>query len=357
MRLIRPTTLTSAMVTACNVPETEIDTPAYAAGTTYALGDYVSVADSYNLTFYRSLQAANTGNTPASSPTWWEAVSTGYLAWNSGTTYAVGDVCTSNHVLYECLVINTNMLPDDNSGAVSPKWMSLGASNRWKMFDDKTGSKTTFVGTVTVSIIPGVIDSIAFLDLTATEIKVSMTDPIEGLVFPETGTHEIINLISESVVVDAYTYFFEPIITADSAVLLGLPPYGNATIDIEISNAGGTAEIGTVVLGMQKELGATQYNPSIGINDYSKKDVDGFGNYVVIQRAFSKRISCDFVVTNNLVDDLVKTLSTYRTTPVVWVGSDAGLSSMIIYGFYKSFQVNVPYFSHSTCTIEIEGLT
>lgn len=39
----------------------------YAGGTTYALGATVR----YNTRLYESLQAANTGNTPGSSPTWW----------------------------------------------------------------------------------------------------------------------------------------------------------------------------------------------------------------------------------------------------------------------------------------------
>lgn len=44
-------------------------TTAYAGGTTYALDQYVTDGG----TTYRSLQAGNTGNTPASSPLWWVA--------------------------------------------------------------------------------------------------------------------------------------------------------------------------------------------------------------------------------------------------------------------------------------------
>lgn len=42
----------------------------YAGGTTYAAGDVVSSSD----VLYTSLQASNTGNTPASSPTYWKAI-------------------------------------------------------------------------------------------------------------------------------------------------------------------------------------------------------------------------------------------------------------------------------------------
>lgn len=45
----------------------EVSAIAYVGGTTYALGDFIL---SGGIT-YKSLQAANTGHTPATSPTWW----------------------------------------------------------------------------------------------------------------------------------------------------------------------------------------------------------------------------------------------------------------------------------------------
>jgi hypothetical protein len=57
------------------------------------------------------------------------------------------------------------------------------------------------------------------------------------------------------------------------------------------------------------------------------------------------------------VDDLQRTLAGYRATPVVWVGTDAGFSSMIIYGFFKNFTISITYPNNSTCSIEVEGLS
>lgn len=295
MRIIRPTKITSAMLTACNVPETEY--AAWAGGVTYASGARVI----YNHVIYESLAASNLNYTPSSYPT---------------------------------------------------KWLSLGATNQWKMFDAVVGSRTVNAGSVTFTVAPGVIDSIAFLDLVASEINVVMTDPVEGVVYSET-----IDLVDESVVIDAYTYFFEPVIAKDATVLLGLPPYQNASISVEIVNIGFNAEVGTVAFGTQKSLGLTQYSPAIGITDYSKKEVDSFGNYYILQRAFSKKMSCDLVVPNESVDDIAKLLAGYRTTMLIWVGVDEGYSSLIIYGFYKSFQVVIEYPDYSNCSLEVEGLT
>ena len=275
-----------------------------------------------------------------------------HLAWDIATLYTVGQMVVSDHIIYECLVEHTGASPAENSGGTAPKWLNLGATNRWRMFDEKVGSQTTKAESITLSISPGIVDSIAFLDLVATEIVITMTDPTEGLVYAET-----IDLVSGATIGDGYTYFFEPLITTDAAVLLGIPPYGSAEINIAINYPSGTAAVGTVAFGMQKDLGVTQSNPSIGIIDYSKKEVDTFGNFSVLRRAYSKRLECELFVSNNAIDDLHRTLSDHRATPVIWVGADSGHSSMIIYGFYRSFSINVPYPNHSTCSLEIEGLS
>lgn len=296
MKLIRPTTITEAMLTACDVPET--DYSAWSSGTTYALGNKVI----YSHKIYESLQAANTNHDPVTATTW---------------------------------------------------WLDCGYDNRWKMFDAVVGSQTSQATSITLTLEPGLIDSMAFLDLEASTIDIVMTDPTDGVVYTES-----IDLVAKTYIVDAYSYFFEPIITDDSVVLLGVPAYGSASIAITISNPGGTAKVGTLVVGAQKDLGGTQYNPTVSINDYSRKDVDDFGNYTVVQRAYSKRLSCETWVANNMVDDLHRTLAAYRATPAVWVGTDDGsFSSMIVYGFYKSFSITIPYPDYSTCSLEIEGLS
>lgn len=225
------------------------------------------------------------------------------------------------------------------------------AANCMLAFDQVVGTRATNAEAVTFTIVPGLIDSIAFLDVIATSIDAAMTDPVEGLVYSET-----IDLVAQSVVVDGYTYFFEPIILDDAAVLLGIPPYSNASIAISVNYPGGTAEVGTIAVGMQKDLGLTQYTPQIGITDYSKKETDVYGAVSVFERGFAKKLSCETAIKNTSVDDIYRTAAANRARPVVWIGADGEFSSMIIYGFYKSFSVSVPYPNDSVCSLEIEGL-
>lgn len=302
MRLIRRTVITPAMITACNVPETDYD------------------------------------------------------EWVGGTTYtALTSWVLHNHKVYQCLITHTTAAEPDLNCApvetVSPKWLDAGYDNRWKMFDEKVGTQTSQADSITLTIKPGLIDSIVFLDLEAASIDIVMTDPIEGAVYTES-----IDLVMKTYIVDAYSYFFEPIILDDTVVLLGVPPYPNAEIAVTITNTGGTAKVGTLVFGTKHDIGDTQLRPSIGINDYTVKTTDDWGNYTVSVRDYSKTMNCSVSIDKDMVDFQQRTLASYRGVPVIWVGIDQGYSCMIVYGFFNDFKIVLETLAYSICNIEIEGL-
>lgn len=275
-----------------------------------------------------------------------------YAAWSIATAYAMNQRCIYNHKIYKCISANTGAQPDLNSWGTAPVWLDEGYTNRWRMFDPSTGSQTTANESISVSFHAGiVVDSLAILDVNATSIHIEMTDPVEGLVYSET-----LDMVNKTNVVDGFTYFFAPIITDHAAGVMGMPPYLDATISITVTNTGGVAAIGTLVIGNQKDLGFTQYNPTISITDYSTKTTDVFGNTSVVKRSYAKRMTCETMLLNTEVDDLQLVLAEYRSTPVVWIGADSRFASMIIYGFYKSFTITIPYPDEATCSIEVEGL-
>ena len=68
MKVIQPLTITEDNLIESNLYD--VAPALYNAGTTYALGAYVGVAGTLGeILIYKSLQASNTANTPASSPT------------------------------------------------------------------------------------------------------------------------------------------------------------------------------------------------------------------------------------------------------------------------------------------------
>jgi hypothetical protein len=300
MKLIRPVTVTNSVLTYSNVPETD------------------------------------------------------YTAWSGATAYTVGTRCilVGTHKIYECLVANTNFSPDVNLTGTTPKWLEISSTNKWKMFDASWGSQTSIATPLTFVLAPvAIINSLALLNVDATSITVNVTVSAAN-VYSKT-----INMVGGEQVIDWYSYFFELITYKSDLVLTDIPPYSNSTITVSIINTSSTATCGNCVVGNYYDLGATQYGASAGIVDYSVKTTDSFGNTTVVQRTYAKRMSSNLMINNNIVDDVVNLLASYRSTPLVWVGAESNYTSLIVYGFYKDFDVNIAYPDYSSCSLTIEGLT
>ena len=92
---------------------------------------------------------------------------TDYAAWNAATSYTVGTkvIRTTTHKVYENLIAGVDAtLPENATGGATPRWLDLGATNSWAMFDDKVGTATTSASTLTVVLDPGSISGIGLLE-------------------------------------------------------------------------------------------------------------------------------------------------------------------------------------------------
>ena len=299
MIIIKPYTVVDASLISSNIAET--DYAAWAVGTTYALAQRVIVVGSNIHKVYESLQATNVGHTPASSPTW---------------------------------------------------WLDMGATNRWDMFDQSLQSQSSNATTINVTLNPTQrIDSVALLNIAAYTVQIKMTDAVDGLVYNKTTV-----LASYSGIDDWFSYFYEPVVRRSDFIVNDLPPYTNATIQVILTETGGTVYCGGLLVGQQTFIGNTQYGSSVGMQDYSLKTQDAFGNYSILQRAFRKTGSFQIQLASNYTDQLMALLTGLRATPIIYSGS-ADFTSMMIYGFYKDLSVNIAYPEVSQCTLTIEGLT
>lgn len=302
MKLIRPLSITDAVLTSSNVAET--DYTVYSGGTTYAEGDRVRIVSTDVHKVFESLQASNIGHTP------------------------VGD-------------------SDDTW------WILVGSTNRWKMFDQSVTSQTSNSNTIDcVFATTGIVDSVVLLNVDAASARVTQTDALAGVVYDKT-----VNLVFDSGITDWYAYFFEPVVRVSDVVIDELLPYANATVEVIITDTGNTPLCGGCVLGQSRDIGQTEQSIKTGIQDYSVKQQDTFGNFTVLERAFNKRATFSIFMESFKVDAVQKLLATYRATPIVYIGSNL-YGSSIIYGFYKDFNIDISYFdSLSSYTLEVEGLT
>lgn len=275
-----------------------------------------------------------------------------YAAYSALTTYALGNrvivIGADVHEIFESLA-NANL---GNPVTDTTKWLDVGKTNRWKMFDGTVTSQTTKADSINVVLAPvGIVDAIALMNMSASSARVVVTDALEGVVYDVT-----IDLTSSSGIMDWYAYFFTPIIRVADLVLTDLPPYANPSIAVTISALGETVACGALILGKFFDIGETQYGAKVGIIDYSVKTVDAFGNYTILERAFSKRGTFDLLVDNTAIDALHEFLTSRRAIATVYAGAET-YASTFVYGFYRNFDINIVYPSKSICSLEIEGLT
>lgn len=277
-----------------------------------------------------------------------------YAQWSSVTTYNVGDkvIVLSTHKIYESLIgsnLNNNPTTDDGT-----KWLDLGATNRWRAFDKKIGNKVVQLNSIqyTLSDPASNITSVALFGLVGVSANVTVvSDSVE--VFNETYS-----LTDNRDIVDWYTYFFEEQVQLEEALFLNIPPYLGASVTVTITAATGTdAEVGQIVLGFLSTLGLTNYGTAVSIEDFSRKETDAFGNFVVVERAFSQLADFDVQFETADTRRIQQTLAQYRATPIVYIGNPDASYATIIYGFYRRFDLTLETPSLSFGAIEVEGLT
>lgn len=298
MKIIRPVAVTDTVLASSNVPEAE---PVWSAATNYALNAIVrgNVPDTAHRLFM-SLQASNL-NHPLSDPAW---------------------------------------------------WVETGPTNRWAMFDGSNTTLTTNADSIVVELeTSSRVDSVALLNISAGLVRIEMIDDVEGVVYDQT-----FSLTSSGGIVDWHAYFFDPIARKTDLVVFGLPPYANSTLTVTITDTGSIASLGALVIGLSKILGETAMGASIGIQDYSRKEQNAFGDFVLVERAYSKRATFSVWTPRGFTDELQTLLASYRAVPIVYVGSEE-FGSTVIFGFYRDFSIAIEYPTRSVCSLEIVGLT
>jgi hypothetical protein len=180
---------------------------------------------------------------------------------------------------------------------------------------------------------------------------VRVTDPIDGLVYDK--TKKFIGKLSKG---DWYEYFFEEVIRETDKVFTDLPAYGSAQVRIDIENALNMCRCGVITVGFKRTIGiGVNHGVDIGIQDYSRREINDFGDPEFVKRGYSKTASFNVTIRDFEVDIAQRLLASIRATPTLFIGSDL-YNSTIIYGWYREFSENIAYRYISEMTIDVESL-
>lgn len=300
MKIIKPTVITDAMLVSSSVPEPDVGEEEWVATKAYAVGDVA-----IRKTTHRKYQRTTAGTTSAA--------------------------------------------PESDSA----NWFDAGPTNRWAMFDRKVGTRTKSAGPLVVVLRAGGASGIGALELTGLELKVTLTDAPGGAVVRSRTTS-----LDGSLIGSVYDWLFADHEQLTDVVITDFPQhFTSGELTFELTGTSGV-EIGVLQVGQVIEIGRTKRGASVGIADFSKKERDTFGNFDVLERAWSKTSSFQVLTAAADFNKIYRRLAEIRATPCIYIGNDqAGFEPMFTYGFYKDFGITVDYFHSHLLNIEIEGLS
>lgn len=270
-------------------------------------------------------------------------------AWTAAT-YTLGtrryDPATFD--LYEVVVASTADSPTVGYAKDPKTWDRVGKVNRFSCFDNIVGNPT--IGTnldMTIASDGTVTNGVGIFNASGGEIRITVTDPIDGVVYDKT-----ISLSDNTGIGSWADWYFAPVITSPDAVVIDLPLYASAEIRIRIT---GAFSLGEIVLGRVVEIGTVGYGTQIGIIDFSRKDRDTFGNAILIRRAFANLATFSAKIATPRLSFARRALADRRALPTVFIGS-VNRPETVVFGFFRDFTVTLAGPNASDCSIEVEGL-
>lgn len=274
--------------------------------------------------------------------------------WNSGTSYAEGNTSRSavTNRIYESLIDgNLNKDPTDAANlfpADGAVWMDIGPSNVWAMFDESNGTATQRADELEVVLTPPRVDSMGFAGLVGTSIRIVIND----------GTSDIydrtVRLVSAPGALGWWAWLFEERVQKRSFLLTDLPAIPNPIITVTLTGAGSTVQFGTIAIGRQLYIGETEFGLALSRRSYSTLEDNDLGFYTVKKRGGSRRINATLFIENARVDLIKQEIDALDAVPVFWAFTDR-FDASFAFGFYRRFDIEIAYATHSLATVQIEG--
>lgn len=280
--------------------------------------------------------------------------SAGETAWNAATNYSVGTqaIRTTTHRIYQNLIAGVDATTPETAPT---RWLDVGPTNRWAMFDALRNSATTATTSMTIVITPGQrVDSIALMGVVGETVTISMTSG-GPTVYSATDTLTQRNTLSWT------NYFFGTFKYAGSAVHFDLPQYTNGIITVTISRTSGTVSCGALVLGQSVYMGTVLSQAKSEALNFSTVTRDAFGNATLVPRRTIPATTSTLHITTNMIDALRDLRALGNATPLVWSGLDDKtqnpcFDSLLVLGIYKEFSISMENTGYGTVQLSLEEI-
>lgn len=234
----------------------------------------------------------------------------------------------------------------------SVAWTEVGPTNRWKAFDTSNTTQTAQATSFYYELTPAVACTGAgVFNVDASSVRIRVTDPDAGTVYDETTS--LIGTIPEST---PWSYCFSAVDQKTQHVAVDLPSNSAATIRFDFAG-GSTLAVGNIVVGQQVTLGdGVRYGARLAIQDYSRTTENDFGDVVLQQRPYVKKLDITMRVPNAALDTCFNTLAALRATPCIYRAS-SDYEVLNLYGFYKSVDMVLELPTYTALALSIRSMT
>jgi len=230
-------------------------------------------------------------------------------------------------------------IPSNYSPATSSDWRQVGFTNKWRVFDRSSTTRSKQADSMFWRIRPGRICTHAAVIgmVGATVVRLVVANAQDQTIYDKTvDLIGINNLIADQVFSD-------------------LPQVLNCDLLFYVYG-GSSLAVSEIVFGAGVKLGAgVHQGAAIQFQDYSRKEFDEFGEAILVPRPFARRASFEMTIERSDIDTVMTTLESLRARPCLWIGHPH-YRATTIYGFFKDFSVDIAYATRALCSMVIEGM-
>ncbi|WP_406720436.1 hypothetical protein RPE78_09655 [Thioclava litoralis] len=275
--------------------------------------------------------------------------------WDAAAVYQTGErvILAARHQIYESLADENSGFAPEGADLSAQYWVATGSTNRWRAFDATLGLVTSWPEAITYRIgLPARVDAVAFIGLVAVSLQLVIRDSGGGVVYDRTA-----NLLDTGAIqswLDFFTYedSFDPEqIFADLGALSGF------TLEITIANPGGTASVSEIVMGRGELLGEVLEGSKSGFTDYSRREVDDFGNISIVKRATARKAEWQLSFEATANRRIQRALEQARGAPAYFYpGDDMTPFALAVYGVADDFFPALSGGGHTIATLSLTGV-
>lgn len=274
-----------------------------------------------------------------------------HAEWDVATGYVAGSrvIVLSTHRVYEAVTSTTGDDPTTDDGT---NWIDVGATNRWRAFDDKISDLVTNSGSISYTFEPASrATGLCCFGLDADSVRVEVSTAAEGSVYDTTTS-----LVDATEVYDWYSFFFRDLVFANEVLFEDLPPYLAPIITVTINKTGGTAAVGEVIFGERLTLAATSWGSQISFDGFSTIETDTFGNTSITERPAISIVRFDFTAPATDTRRIIKALSDRQAQPTVfYANADSRPYGALVFGLAQPNDITLEGPSAARGSLEVQG--